>query len=149
MNPQIASHKTAVRPLVQGLKGSVDPVSNSKLAEAKKKLDPNELCEKLNELLKKQEKGGKEERFTRDLNDKLSTAKPRELPPSEDDDQAILDDHVKRVFSPYLSPGTISPKHFQRYHHHHHHRSNEMSTSTPDFGKPIIAIKLHYVCIIH
>lgn len=29
--------------------------------------------------------------------------------PNEDDDQDILDQHVSRVFSPHLSPGTISP----------------------------------------
>lgn len=72
-----------------------------------------------------------QERFSRSLTDKLSSAQPRVFPAVEDDDQSILDQHVSRVFSPYLSPGTISPKHLHRFHH----RSNEMSTSMPDFGK--------------
>lgn len=131
MNPPVASHRTAVRPLAQGLKESIGPISKSKLEIASQPLDTVVLCQKLNELKQKQEEEEKQDRFTRSLSDKLSSAQPRAFPTEDDDDQSILDQHMARVFSPYLSPGTISPKHLHRYQH----RSNEMSTSMPDFGK--------------
>lgn len=94
---------------------------NERLANAKNfAVDPNELFKRLNTL--KRNRDLDQEKFNRSLTDKLT---------SLDDDQTILDQHVSRVFSPYLSPGTISPGHLQKYQNRH----NEMSSSMPDFGK--------------
>lgn len=136
MNPANASHKTAVKPrteMAQGLRETVAPVSNEKLEQASQPLDAGLLCHKLNLVLKQIEKNEKQEKFNRSLSDKLSV-----LPHMEEDDQSILDLHMERVFSPYSTPGNISPKHLNsRYHH----RSSEMSTPIPDFGKKIITNK--------
>lgn len=53
------------------------------------------------------------------------------MPRGDVDVQSILDHHVSSVFSPRHTPGSTSPKNLQRSHH----RSNEMSSSVPDFGK--------------
>lgn len=125
--------------------GQSGAVSNDRLEKAKGVFDPEELCRKLVALEEQKRQKQKEDTIKRDLSlltDKLkvfSTAeKQRVFPPAEDDSQAILDDHVSRVFSPHLSPGTASPKHIQR----HQHRSSEMIHSMPDFGeKGIFQIK--------
>lgn len=130
MNPAIASHRTAVRPLAQASKERIrtpEPMSNSKLIQASTPLDAAILFQKLAELKNNLEG----ESLHRILSDKLSSAQPRELPPIEDDDQSILDHHVSRVFSPNATPGNESPRHL----HKNHHRSNEMSNSMPDFGE--------------
>lgn len=116
-------------------KEPVGKVSNARLSSANNSaINASELFQKLNALKREQEDQEKQERFSRSLADKLTSAQPRVFAAMEDqldDDQSILDQHVSRVFSPYLSPGTISPKHLHKYHHRH----NEMSTSMPDFGK--------------
>lgn len=129
VNPAIKTHNSLVKPLAQGPKAQVEPISKSRLETASQSLDARLLCERLIKLKKEMDKPEKLDKFSRSLSDKLSLAQPRPLP-VDDDDQSILDKHVSRVFSPIISPGTVSPKHLQRYHH----RSNEMSTSMPDFG---------------
>lgn len=144
LNPQVAAHRTAVRPLAQGPKASVEPhgYSKSRLAQASQQLDPATLIIKLKALKEEQESQIflKFEKLHRSVIEKLTPADKltRPLPPQiEDDDQAILDLHVQRVFSPNFSPGTISPMTLsQRYHH----RPSEMSTSMPDFGKSAIVL---------
>ncbi|XP_055311072.1 axin [Sitodiplosis mosellana] len=132
MNGPIASHKTAVYPLAQGSKERTKtppPISKSKMEQASHPLDAAELCKKLTALKEELDKKG--ERLHRILSDKLQSAQPREFPLVEEDDQSILDHHVSRVFSPGDStPGNESPRHLQK----NHHRSNEMSSSTPDFA---------------
>lgn len=129
MNPPIASHKTPIRPLAQGLREAVEPngPSQARLEQAKHQLDPNVLFAKLDKLKREEEKKEMVNlKFNRHLTEKLGELE-------EDDGQAILDEHVSRVFSPNnnLSPGTISPRHLNR----HQHRSNQMTTSMPEFGK--------------
>lgn len=145
MNPPLASHKTAVRPLAQASKErsrTPDPVSNSKLKQASTPLNAEELFLRLTALKNNQDEG---ERLHRQLSDKLSSAQPRVFPPIDDDDQSILDHHVSRVFSPGEStPGNESPRHL----HKNHHRSNEMSTSMPDFGELTIHISIFEIIII-
>lgn len=125
LNPTVLSQNTLLKPIAQGLKDSTQP-DVSQGENKSKPLDAGLLCRKLSALKQEQDK---QERFNRHLADKLTSAQPRVFPAVEEDDQSILDQHVSRVFSPYLSPGTISPKHLQRYH-----RSHEMSTSMPEFG---------------
>lgn len=148
INPSVQSQRTALKPFAQGLREAVQPPARP-LAQGLREavppparplanrpafeLNPDVLTVKLNALKQEMENVVKQERFSQSLSDKLSSAQPRVFPAVEDDDQSILDQHVSRVFSPYLSPGTISPKILQRYHH----RANEMSTSMPDFGKII------------
>lgn len=136
MNPAIASHKTVVRSLAQGLKlpYGLTQRSEDDLKKASKPLDPNELCQKLNELQQKQDAAKQCTLNSRQLSDKLtSVAQPRVFSQVDfDDDQAILDKHVSRVFSPGMSPGTSSPKHF----HRHTHRPHDSSNFIPEFGKP-------------
>lgn len=139
VNPPVLSQKTLIKPLSQGSKEMSDTMHSTQKSHADKSkcqlanyLDPQVLCEKLDALKKEMETLEVQDlRFSRSLSDKLSLAQPRVFPAVEDDDQSILDQHVSRVFSPYLSPGTISPKHLHRFHH----RTNEMSTSMPEFGK--------------
>lgn len=137
-NGLVKSQMTPIKSLAQGLKGPViQPIPKSKIEQASRSLNTVLLCEKLIALKEAQDKSEQVEKFNRSLNDKLNSAQPREFPPVEDsmyvDDQSILDQHVSRVFSPQFSPGTMSPRHLQRYQH----RPNEMSTSMPDFGKQI------------
>lgn len=138
LNVQGLAHRTAVRPLAQGPKASFEPTGYSRLEQASRQLDPTLLIRKLNVLKEKEEEERREKLHnlnTRSLIEKLSSAEKstRQLPAhNEDDDQSILDLHVQRVFSPNLSPGTISPINLAQ---RHHHRSSEMSTSMPDFGK--------------
>lgn len=137
MNPPVASHKTPIRPLSQGLRETIElnGTSQKRLEEARYKLDANVLFEKLNEVKRKIERDEMDNnksnmdknKFSRCLVEKLQ----REV--EEDDGQSILDEHVSRVFSPNNanSPGTISPRHLNRLQH----RSNQMTASMPEFGK--------------
>lgn len=141
VNPPITSQKTALKPFSQGLKASIQPAMKSHADKTSYKLDAEILFQKLDALKSEMENVEKQERFSQSLSAKLNSAQPRVFPAVEDDDQSILDQHVSRVFSPFLSPGTISPNHLHRYHH----RPNEMSTSMPDFGKtmkPTFKIRL-------
>lgn len=145
VNPPIASQRTfLVKSLSQGLKESVEPLPKSRIEKASITLEENKnyLLMRLNHLKREQEDKERQEQFNLVLKDKLSSpnlkSHPKMFPDTllktsivEDETQSILDDHVSRVFSPQFSPGTASPRHLQR---HHQHRSNEMSTSMPDFG---------------
>lgn len=129
LNPQVSSQKTAIKPLSQGLKKSVQPILASKATDGTSySLNYNELLEKLNVLKKEQDDQQEKQNFIHILSTKLNSAEPRV---DDVDDQSILDQHVSSVFSPRHTPGTTSPKHLQRQTY----RTNEMSTSMPDFGK--------------
>lgn len=141
INPPNASQKTPLKPFSQGRGGIVapGPLSNDRLNKASHELDPELLTKKLLDYLReeksKREKQEEEVFFSKQLdasslNDKLSSARPRE--PIEEDDQSILDDHVSRAIP---SPGTISPRHLK--HNRYQHRSNGMSTTMPDSGESI------------
>lgn len=170
LNPQVMSQKSLIKPLNQGIKESVEPLSKSRPECAPYPIDPKELFEKLEMLKRKQEKEKQEKEkeqqrelgknnFIQELSSKLQSAQPRTtataaaaqpgvqdkeiiarsiinmlnsgLPRDDVDVQSILDHHVSSVFSPRHTPGSTSPKNLQRSHH----RSNEMSSSVPDFGK--------------
>lgn len=115
------------------------------MEQASLALDKNQeyFLMRLNEIARERENEERQEQFNRALKDRLTSpqfkTQPKMFPETllktsiiEDDDQSILDQHVSRVFSPHLSPGTASPRQLQR---HQQHRNNEMSTSMPDFGK--------------
>lgn len=72
------------------------------------------------------------EHLLRSLSNILNPGQPR----NDVDVQSILDHHVSSVFSPRHTPGSTSPKNL----HRSHHRSNEMSSSVPDFGKKKLKI---------
>lgn len=154
LNPQVLSQKTLIKPLNQGLKESVEPISKSKMESASYAIDHKLLYKKLECLKREQDKEVEKEHFIRSLSNKLNTAaQPRVIadvhqekehlirslsnilnaaqPRGDVDVQSILDHHVSSVFSPRHTPGSTSPKNLQRSHH----RSNEMSSSVPDFGK--------------
>lgn len=150
VNPNVASQRTIVKPLSQGLKESIEPLPKSRMEKASFALDSNKdyLLMRLNDLKREQENAEKQEQFNRVLKDRLSAPQfkthPKMFPETllktsivEDDDQSILDQHVSRVFSPLISPGTASPRQLQR---HQQHRNSEMSSSMPDFGKDKIYI---------
>lgn len=155
MNPQVLSQKSLIKPLNQGLKESDEPVSKTP-SRASYPIDPKELFKKLQNYKREQEKQLENKQFAQNLNSKLNSAQPRlaadaqpdgsekeqyirslsnainsRLPRGDVDVQSILDQHVSSVFSPRHTPGSTSPKNLQRSHY----RSNEMSSSVPDFGK--------------
>lgn len=149
INPPALSQKTLIKPLNQGLKESVEPISKSRM-ESSYPIDSKALFQKLEKVKRKQDNM---EHFIRSLSTKLrSAAEPRAaaaphqpvhdqenlqhkiknmLTNTDVDEQSILDHHVSNVFSPRHTPGSTSPKNLQQSHH----RSNEMSSSVPDFGK--------------
>lgn len=142
MNPPTTSQRTVVKPRTDllssqssSLKEAIEPLSKSRAGKSTYTLDFKLLYDKLCALKRHQDESERSDsQFTQCLNDKLSSAQAQaRVLPIEDDDQAILDQHVSRVFSPYLSPGNASPKHLHRYQQ----RANEMSTSMPNFGKTI------------
>lgn len=125
INPETPSLKTVFKPTIEGFKETVEPLSKSRMEKASHELNPEVLTSKLNALKQQMEK---KEYFDKALTDRLKTAQLQTQ--FEDDDQSILDQHITRVFSPYLSPGSVSPRHVNRPHH----RSSEMSSSLTDFG---------------
>lgn len=153
VNPQTALQKTIIKPLNQGLKESVEPISQARMENARYQLDAKVLYKKLEKVKHEQEKELEQKELNRAVNARLNSAaaQPRavtaqdtvhmlrsisnllssEAPRDDVDCQSILDMHVSSVFSPRHTPGTTSPKNMQRSHH----RSNVMSTSVPDFGK--------------
>lgn len=158
MNPQMPSQKTLIKPLNQGLKEHADPSSKSKIESSPYPVDANALFKCLERLKREQDREINEEsnkdHFLHKLSTTLETAAKPRVPAAAataqpdvqdhlfrslskilnsrgDDCQSILDQHVSSVFSPRHTPGSTSPKNLHRTHH----RSNEMSSSVPDFGK--------------
>lgn len=134
MNPPAASQRTLVKPTSQGLRELIgfNGPPQAKLDQAKNfvGINPKDLTEKLNKLKREREIQGNPDMLVHHAHERLGSRFPAM---EEDDGQSILDQHVSRVFSPgnNNSPGTISPKHLNKLHH----RSNEMTTSMPEFGK--------------
>lgn len=150
LNPPTTSQKTLLKSISQGLKESVEPISKSRMESSPYPIDYKELYKKLEHLKREQDKE-LQEHFLSNLSNNLSSklhsaAQPRMLTDVREklsnilnstqlrgdvDCQSILDLHVSSVFSPRHTPGTTSPKNLPRPHQ----RSNEMSSSVPDFGK--------------
>lgn len=163
LNPQASSQKTLIKPLIQGLKESIEPISKTRMECASYPIDPKLLYKRLEQVKREQDKELEIDQFKRSFSTKLHNqavagqpraaaaaaavvAQPDDkehfirslsnilnsgLPRPDVDVQSILDHHVSSVFSPRHTPGSTSPKNLQRSHH----RSNEMSSSMPDFGK--------------
>lgn len=131
MNPPIPHQKTVIRPLAQGLKGSVEPVTKARFEKASQPLDPDLLTKKLLHVQQVREEQEQQEQFGRMVNDRLAQM-------DDTDDQSILDQHVSRVFSPHRTPGTVSPGQL------HRPAMNEMSTSLSDFGESKFLVHVFY-----
>lgn len=157
VNSSIASQRSIIKPTSQG-------ISKLRMEAAGKPLDFNELFRKLEEAKRETDKKVNHEMIICKLkelntNKSHSAAQPRMIADvrdkkqiiqnlsnllnptqSHDDSQSILDHHVSSVFSPRHTPGSTSPKNLQRPYQ----RSNEMSSSVPDFGKFQIETERNY-----
>lgn len=165
INPQIPSQKIPINPLsinqqrAKETEAKIEPMTKSGTVNWEWYM---ELCKKLEDWIKEcknakppcpqeeqhgqQQKGHEhfvnilsskltkypaaQQNVLADVNEKLNklfNAQSR----GDADSQTILDLHVSSVFSPRHTPGTTSPRNLPRPHQ----RSNEMSSSVPDFGK--------------
>lgn len=115
VNPQ--SQSVAIKPLQHGIKGTIAmPSMKSRLEQAAQELNTKELVEKLIEVKRDRDRKEKQqEQFSQNLNDKLS--QHGMFVWDQEDDQSILDQHVSKVFSSGMSPGTVSPGNLHRSMH--------------------------------
>lgn len=134
INPSIAHQTTVVRPVTQDGRESFGDIPKARLEKASQPLDHELLSEKLKLLQKEQderEKKQQHEHFSIGmLNDRLTQM-------DDFDNQAILDQHVSRVFSPIRTPGTVSPG----QPHRPTSRYTDMSASLTDFSKFLLITK--------